>query len=275
LVERFLVFLLTHPVCNRLDAECVATNQLLLLHLAVAPSEQTDGDGVLFVCTNASALLDRSANHAVTRLHMIAQTTATPVDGTGVVVFTEPIPVLVDHAVAVVVHAVADFFRVGVDGGIGIVAIHSIRLITCPTVLAEDTVVVVVNIIVGRVAHCGVFVYDVVTVVIHPVADLGGTGVDCEVGVVAVLALDARPFTPHTVGAEESVAITVHTVVGRDRHITRNDERTPRNTYREHSQSHQKDWSHDNLRIIALAYADHYSGEPPNMAKLDAERKNI
>lgn len=82
---------------------------------------------------------------------------------------------LVDEAVAVVVHAVADFGGAVLDGRVGVVAVRAVRI--------AITVAVRIGVFAGEVVAVAVLVDGVV-------ADLGGVRVDGGVDVVAVVAVE-------------------------------------------------------------------------------------
>ena len=99
---------------------------------------------------------------------------------------------LVGLSVAVVVDAIAQLGGAGVDGAVGVVAVGVVGDIACGQRAGigrgrgvTEAVAVVVGVEGARV--CGVVLVGLsVAVVVDVVAQLGGAGVDCAVGVVAV-----------------------------------------------------------------------------------------
>jgi hypothetical protein len=106
--------------------------------------------------------------------------------------------VVIHRPVAVVVHAVADLVGVGIDGGVGVVAVVVVAEVpgglgTGAGLLEGVAVTVAVEIIVGVVGDQQILVGGTVAVVVLAVADFLGAGVVVGVGVVAVRSVRDRP----------------------------------------------------------------------------------
>jgi hypothetical protein len=100
---------------------------------------------------------------------------------------------LIYQGVAVIIYAVADLGGRRVDIGVGVVAVSAHRgsVVACGGTktlgIASYAVVIIIDVFVVSSAAGGAFlVRQTVAVIIYAVADLGGTGVDIGVGVVAV-----------------------------------------------------------------------------------------
>ncbi len=124
--------------------------------------------------------------------------------------------VLVGHAIAVVVHAIAPLVRTGVDPDLGVIAVRGVGNVPSGQVTGVGGVThVPIAVPVGvRVPdlHVDRIVVDVaVTVVVDTIALLVRTGVDPSVGVVTVGGVADVPRGEHTVlNGVGHVAVTIH-----------------------------------------------------------------
>ena len=135
---------------------------------------------------------------------------------------------LVDLAVAVVIHAVADFGGAGVDGDVGVVAVGAVGDVAFGRRAGGNGNIDVPITVRIRVPVEGVElnstvrgVDEQVTVVVDGVADLGGAGVDGGEEVVAVGAVGDVAFgrgagEHHHIGVAVAVIVIVHEESARD-----------------------------------------------------------